>query len=283
MGSSTSAMFMDDRVPTDMGKAGIAISTTWLACMGMTHCFTIRDPKTYEALPSVSLQARFDATDKLMNTPFFAAIAFMSLKGAIELSGNTQTRWHGTSTTSRWALILYVARMIFDTPLVQISLAGEPKKRMEMTAHHVLSGVAVAGGLVTSRMHFFGCLDMCCEFTTIFLNTLFALKTLCQPGPALEKKVAPVGLSLWFSFVAFRLVLFPLWFWIFLKDIRRNPKASWHTITAYEKFFYPSVSGILFVLSCVWFVPLTRGILKGLEAIRKEKERKKSALKEKAM
>ena len=44
------------------------------------------------------------------------------------------------------------------------------------------------------------------------------------------------------------------------------PYAIWAKITWFELVFYPGVTLFLFVLSCMWFVRLSKGVVKVLSA-----------------
>lgn len=262
---SMQGVFADDQLVPDTAKALVGITLVWLICLMLSYGFTLREAKEPNTpVNPVTVEARLDAADKLLSTPFFALVALMAIKGTLELRGDVNTRWHGTSPTSRWAMILYVARMIMDFPIQQVTLAKDRPKLVQMTAHHILSALAVGGGLVTGRMHYFALLDLCCETTTIFLNTIFALKTLSPPNSVKNSMVAFLGIGLFVSFLIFRIALFPYWLLTFHADVQASPKITWDAVQNSEKYFYVFVNVFLFILSCVWMVPITKGTLKAL-------------------
>eukprot|EP00439_Symbiodinium_sp_Y106_P027436 s5793_g3.t1 len=127
-------------------------------------------------------------------------------------------------------------------------------------------------GLGCGRCHFWGCLDGCCELTTIFLNNLYLLNDVEIDGRRLKEffprwVVAANGIILWLGFIAFRLALFPTWLYMFYKDMEEAPSKSSAVITDLERYLYPAVNLVLMLLSIAWFVPLTRGMVKSVKAM----------------
>ena len=141
-----------------------------------------------------------------------------------------------------------------------------------MLAHHILSIIAYVNSLcLAQRMGFFACLDGLCEVSTFFLGFLQMSKI---KGGAFAKQLQARfprllvvnGLCLWLSFLLFRVLLFPFWLALFLHDVYTMPYAIWAKITWFELVFYPGVTLFLFVLSCMWFVRLSKGVVKVLSA-----------------
>ena len=108
--------------------------------------------------------------------------------------------------------------------------------RAPMIAHHVLSIVAYSGGLSTGRMLFWGNFDGCCEITLIFLTVLQASKlkggTFRIAGPLLLIN----GICLWLSFLVFRIVLFPVWLYMFAQG-GAPPKMNSHINSALPQIY----------------------------------------------
>lgn len=277
---NTQGVFMDEQVVPDLAKALGGTTLGWLVCLKLSYRFQLREAKEPNVpVEPVTTQARLDAADKLLSTPFYVIIAALAIKGTLGLRGDLHTRWHGTSPTSRWAIMLYVSRMAMDIPIQQISLANDRTRLVQMTAHHLLSAMAMGGGLVTGRMHYFGLLDLCCEITTIFLNSIFSLKTLSPPSPAQNGKIAGLGIGLFLSFIAFRITLFPYWLYQFRVDVQKNPKDTWDAILKFERYFYPSINVFLFALSSIWMVPITTGVIKAIGAALRGKPKVEEAKK----
>jgi len=211
--------------------------------------------------------------DTLYSIPFFTFLAFCAMAGTLTLYHDPDSRWQGVNHWSELYLVLYVSRSlvhIFMQPFEQISR----QLLIMMTLHHIFSMAAYVIGLGCGRCHFWGCLDGCCELTTIFLNNLYLLNDVEIDGRRLKEffprwVVAANGIILWLGFIAFRLALFPTWLYMFYKDMEEAPSKSSAVITDLERYLYPAVNLVLMLLSIAWFVPLTRGMVKSVKAVGK--------------
>jgi hypothetical protein len=113
--------------------------------------------------------------------------------------------------------------------------------------------------LYTTRMQFWGALCGCCEVTTFFLNNLCLLRELnAADGPI----NAVNGVLLWFSFLVFRMVLFPVWLIWFWQETSTHYDKLWVPLNFVERYLFPSVVAFLLCLSAKWFASLTAGMLK---------------------
>ena len=118
-------------------------------------------------------------------------------------------------------------------------------------------------GLIFDRAHFYAAFDGCCETSTVFLNTLYFLKTVA-PKDTYPKTAAASGLGLWcaprrtanaaclpprnshltprtrcrLGFVFFRLILFPAWLYLFISDMRNHPEQTWDLMNGFERYGY---------------------------------------------
>merc|ERR1711918_64633 len=110
------------------------------------------------------------------------------------------------------------------------------------------------------RMHWYATLDGCCEITTIFLNNLCLFRTLNYKG--LFNSIN--GISLWATFLIFRLCLFPYWLWQFYADVSEHPDKSVATVSYFELGFSPATTVLLLAMSTMWFMGITKGMLKAL-------------------
>ncbi|CAJ1355310.1 unnamed protein product [Effrenium voratum] len=206
--------------------------------------------------------------DTLFSIFFFPLLAFAALAASWQLCSDVEARWQGINFWSNFYLILYVSRMM-------VHLCLQPLEDMSwmmllmMSTHHLISMVCYMIGLAHGRCHFWGCLDGCCEITTVFLNGLYLLndtevggkklKELCPPWvPALN------GILLWLAFLVFRLMLFPLWLYYFYLDMQEAPGKTTHVVTNLERTVYPATTSVLLALSVSWFFPLTRGMMKAV-------------------
>ncbi|KAJ1458751.1 hypothetical protein M885DRAFT_512555 [Pelagophyceae sp. CCMP2097] len=216
-------------------------------------------------------KSRLEDMDKILLSPYFAAVGILALYASFELSDSVESRWRGSTRASRVASLLYCVKMASDVPVQWFTLANEPAKRLQMTAHHALSFVAIGNGLFFRRMQFFACLAMCSEVTTVFLNAVMALKhfTDTSKGPA-KFAVTASGLLLWLTYVVFRLFLFPCWFYVFVTDSLERTSETWSTISVFEQIFDPCVIALLLFLSVLWFGKITQGLLKALRPRKKQ-------------
>lgn len=257
----------------DMAWYSVAIMGFWVGCYVLSAYIRLHDQKDKSVIKNPTMAQRFEAADVIFALPFYVLIFVFSMKATYELYGDVTSRWHGTTFSSQQFQLLYVVRMTTHIPIQWVVLASNPSLRLQMTGHHVLSAVAYGGGLITARCHFWACLDGCCEFSTIFLNLVFAFKWLApekQSGLLFQAS----GMLLWIGFVVFRLTLFPAWLWFFYVDARDNPSQSWDRVSMFEQYFYALVTLFLLVMSCIWFIPITKGMLKGLGLIGAKKARK---------
>jgi len=248
------------------------VLAAWGACLALTYRMTLHDPKEGNVLGKPTWGQRLEAADLIFSLPFYIVICLLAITASIDLMADVSTRWHGVTFCSKCFQLLYVARMSTHCPIQWIVLKSNPTLRLQMTAHHILSIIAYGGGLCTGRCHFWANLDGCCEFTTVFLNLMYAFKWF--GAASYVKSQAFVGVMLWGGFIVFRLVLFPVWLWWFHSDITEHPAQTWDQVTVVEKYFYASVTLFLLVISCVWFVPITKGLLKALGVTKTAKKDK---------
>mmetsp|Transcript_16428 Transcript_16428/g.49454 ORF Transcript_16428/g.49454 Transcript_16428/m.49454 type:complete len:165 (-) Transcript_16428:47-541(-) len=155
--------------------------------------------------------------------------------------------------------------MFIDVPLNFYTLRDEPGKRAQMVGHHALSFVAIGCGLVVTRCGFFACLAVCSELSTPFLNNIMAIRVFGgATTPARKAFQVSSGVLLWLAYIPFRLVNFPYWLWTFFADQRLSPARTTEACTAFELAFFPAVIFLLLVLSSIWFVSITRGLVNAL-------------------
>jgi len=124
------------------------------------------------------------------------------------------------------------------------------------------------GGLLTGNMHYWACLNGTCEATNIFLNNLYLLKAIYVKNKQLQDYLPRThiinGALLWLSYVVFRLLLFPYWICTWRIDVTDDKALTWDRVSLYERYFYPSVTVFLLVISFTWFVKITQGLFKAV-------------------
>lgn len=266
-------MALDTDLVIKLCVCSVLVLAVWAAFLGLTYIITLYDAKDGKVLGAPSIAQRMEAADVLFSIPFYVLMVALAMWATYDLCGDVTTRWHGVTPASFYFMLLYVTRMTTHMPIQWVVLQSDPKLRLQMTAHHLLSVFCFGNALVTTRMHFWANFDGCCEFSTVFLNMVFGFKWVFpKDPPTCFIAQSLTGVMLWIGFVVFRLILFPMWLWMFYQDITTDPEESWDTVTTMERFLYPSVTLFLLVLSTIWFVPITKGLLKALGLAGKGKD-----------
>jgi hypothetical protein len=246
----------------DFGKALARQLLAYALCLAAFRKVPIYDRKKGTLIEQPPLSAQLDAADGIFCQPFFTLLAALAISATYEMgveNSSIAARWSQVTRTSYLFNINYTARMAWHSVL-QFFTIDDGKLFMQMTAHHVLSAACFGYGLATGRMHFFGVLDGCCEVTTIFLNGHFVLSTYTAPDRCFIGK-AVCGVGLWFTFIIFRLILFPTWLYVFVSDVRADPTATWDTVDNVERYGYPMVTLLLLGLSSYWFVGISKAVV----------------------
>ena len=250
------------------GQYGEAIGLSFIVQMVLMFVFFLVVRRVLPHEPDqVSL------ADVLFSMVFFPILAFAAVWASLELRHSVESRWQGTCFWSDLYLVLYVSRMLCHVliqPFENMSLA----LLLMMTFHHLVSMGCYILGLGLGRCHYWGCLDGCCEITTVFLNVFSLLNTAVE-GKKLKEYLpawvaAANGFALWLAFLFFRLMLFPYWLYGFHMDMRQEPEKTKGIVTNLERSIYPATTIVLLVLSCTWFVALTRGMVKSMSKAFKE-------------
>ena len=159
---------------------------------------------------------------------------------------------------------LYMARQTTSLWFMFVGSNLKPRDIIMMVVHHVVSTVAYAFAVYYERLQYYGTLDGLCEVTTIFLTLMLVFKTLGLDNPK-PWYVKLNGISLWASFFVFRLLLFPYWLYAFYTDCFASTESVCYKETnLHEKIMYPCITLLLLVMSTMWFIPITKGMMKAL-------------------
>jgi len=256
-------MALDAQLGVDFAWCSVAIIGFWGICYVISGMVTIHSAKDKSVVTNPTLAQRFEVADTIFALPMYVLLFACALRGSIDMNGDVNSRWYGVTFSSWLGNLVYLARMLTHCAIQWVVLASNPTLRLQMTAHHVLSIFAACWCLTTNRMQFWTCLCGCCEFSTIFLNFIYVYKFLApERQDSIFAKLS--GLFLWIGFVVFRLALFPYWLYMFYTDITVHAVDSWDRVTLVERYFYPFLTIVLLVLSCIWFVPITKGLLKAM-------------------
>lgn len=252
-----------------------------LGFMLISFAFKIRlyEKKVLLSEENTTFKHRLNVADDMFSAVFFPIMAYLAISGFLELwrEGTVEARWKETTSRSYWFLMLYVSRMTLHIP-VQTLLHWEDDKVLlaQLTAHHIFSAICFGVAMYSEKMHFWGLFAGCCEITTGPLAVV-CLSLNCFPR---EDSIANIvtaiaGFLLWLGFLLFRIMLFPVWMFLFCQDIVNYPSETWYIMTAAERVCYPAVILMLWVLSCMWMVPITRGLLKVMGSLNLNDEMQK--------
>lgn len=234
--------------------------------------------------PAELVKTRESWSTNVLCIPFAVVLFSSALLGSYDLHYTVESRFFGVSAASIFFQRLYCSHNIISTILLlreEVPL----EEKLPMFVHHLVSCVAYMSGLFSGRLHFWACLAGCCEVTNVFLNVLLTTKHeesgVGANFKALlgERLFILNGLLLWFTFFMWRILLFPSWLVLFATDIRYMyttgnyeqlvlPNGvhghSMQTVTWFELILYPAIVVFLLVLSMMWFIRLTKGVLKEL-------------------
>jgi len=204
--------------------------------------------------------------DLIFSLPMYFGLSYLSLKGAImeDWSGDYEVHWFKSDGTSRHFTLMYAAMNLVHIPITLFKNQDLTYKIL-MTLHHMLSITCMLGGLANDRMYFFAALDGACETSTFLLTTLFVFKTeLFSSGPITKMLTTINGVLLWIFYLVFRIFLFPTWLYIFVTEAMQHKDKTWDVVNPHERYMYPTVTLILLGLSTLWFIQITKGMLKAI-------------------
>jgi len=212
--------------------------------------------------------------DRVCLAPYSVAIAALGAVAswAPARAADPGIRWYASSPAMRWCLALYCAKTTLDIVTQLATWRHADAKRSEILAHHVVSVGAIGYGLLASKQClFYGALAVVTEASTFFLNNVMATKFFTGERTSAQRGfVALNGVLLWLSYLVCRLALLPFWPYRFFKDVASTENLFSH-VSALQLVLYPlSVLAIL-LLSCFWFLLITKGLLKALTGAGKKK------------
>lgn len=140
----------------------------------------------------------------------------------------------------------------------------KPPLLYQLMAHHVLSVACYTAGFYFDRFRWWTAFAGTCEITNLFLIPVFACKEFF-PEWRKEKWFLWNSRLLWLTFITHRLILFPCWLGLWVKDrLEAAAKEEDDNIHWMEGVIYPVTILGLFILSCIWFMQIDRGLKKQL-------------------
>jgi hypothetical protein len=212
----------------------------------------------------------FTLADSLVSLALYPILLLSAIAGVLDLRSTVELRWRGRTFFSTFFQTLYVTRCLLHGGVLfmqRMSLAD----LILMIVHHVLSICCFSGALFTGNMHYWACLNGTCEATNIFLNNVWLFKAVYVKNERLQDYLPRThivnGVFLWLSYVVFRLLLFPYWIWTWFLDVTDHKALTWDRVSPYERYFYPSVTVFLLLISVMWFTKITQGLVKAVNSI----------------
>jgi len=151
----------------------------------------------------------------------------------------------------------------------------KPPLLYQLMAHHLLSIACYGSGFYFDKFRWWTSFAGLCEITNIFLVPVFACKEFF-PEWKREGWYLWNSRLLWWTFIVYRLVLFPCWLALWFYDrYQASLEAESHPIHWIEGTVYPLTIFCLLVLSTIWFQMIDRGLKKQKIAYLEARDEKK--------
>ncbi|GAB5360409.1 hypothetical protein AAMO2058_000625500 [Amorphochlora amoebiformis] len=213
----------------------------------------------WKVAPRLSkIEERYRATfaDNLFNIPFLPVLCYTAIVGSASLGASVESRWAETTPESTAFLIMYMSKNIMRS-VSSIALGDSKPGIWLIHIHHIVSVICFGSGLILGRLHFFGVLDGVCEVSVIFLN----FKLLWRDFALKQNYIYVINLHiLAFTWFLTRIILFPIWIFIYLYDTYYYPEISIESVSRMEYFIYPITTLAIWAMSVKWFVPLMKEV-----------------------
>lgn len=240
----------EDPVQALAARAALAVVAGYALAFALA-CYTLRGGKG----------CAWELADVYFHVPFVPVVLYLVVASVVELAADVDSRWHRSTDETRAFLALYCAQC--TAHVVVLGLKRQVGTPAVYLAHHTLSIACYGHALWTGRMHFWAVLAALCEVTNIFLNNLFLFRAL-KWDASLPTAYKLNGVFLWLSYIAFRIVLFPVWLLLYHRDVRAHRSQTWDTINLFERYAYASTTLLLLVLSLFWFSKITSGLISAI-------------------
>eukprot|EP00760_Papus_ankaliazontas_P028042 PhM_4_TR3499/c0_g1_i1/m.66091 len=219
-------------------------------------------PAVYRTLPPK--KSAVDLLDLYFHVLYIPVLIWAAVDCVLRTQDSVVTRWSVATPSSNVFFYLYVAENLVHVPLLYASPSTSRANFVLYFFHHLFSTVSYGSGLFAQRMHYFGCLDGLCEVSSLLVNIILTWQYLSWHRGIVYTLL---GLSLWLSYVVFRMALFPYWFYVYYVDVRDSPAQSVEVVMTFELLFYLLSTVLLLVLSIMWFIPITRGLIKAIKGV----------------
>jgi len=237
----------------------------------------------YKQDSTTKLPCRIHLADTYFSAFFYPLVSILAFDATFHLGslGTPEGRWHTVTFSSYWFCILYIGGNFAHLPITLLKNQKNSFK-LQMLAHHALSITCFYRISYSGIGHFYAAFDGCCEVCTFLLNNIFLFKELGLAKASFNDHKGMVtganiiafnGVLLWLSYVFFRLLLFPIWLCMFFKDWVMYPEVSYTPLTNLERVLFPGTTIVLLILSSIWMVPITKGLIKALQSSGGDMER----------
>jgi len=189
------------------------------------------------------------AGDVLFGFGYYPVLVLLAADATSRLHETPQSRWRGTTASSKLLGRLLVSRMLVHLPYLYLKRDGT--RRNAYVFHHCLVAVNYGAGVVLERSQFWGAAAALCEATNVFLNFQelgVAAPEAAEKTPAVLRDLNDFGLKA--TYVVFRLALFPsILGWQFFDRYRFFPIG---TLGLCEGALFPASILFVFLLSLKW-------------------------------
>mmetsp|Transcript_3050 Transcript_3050/g.4413 ORF Transcript_3050/g.4413 Transcript_3050/m.4413 type:complete len:328 (+) Transcript_3050:41-1024(+) len=213
--------------------------------------------------------------DMLVNIIYLPLICYLATESVLGVDiYDKKSRLFTFRPNSQRLMFLYTIKNIIRTVHVRLFPgSGHGSNPLMMLLHHVVSIAVYGYGCFTPRCHLFAGWDGLCEYSAIPLNVLqmwhaFKLSKTQYPYGILYKIN---GFFLWLTYAVFRIASFSALIYVlgsdgFFPDEKTGKLAK---ITFFESYAGLGANVFLLIISCIWFITITKGLLKALLGKRK--------------
>lgn len=217
------------------------------------------------------VDSKWEVAHILLWLPFTPYLLFFCYKCVFESSGSIEDRWFGSSAAGLEFMQLYIAAQSLGV-FIELALEGPLAKKVPMLVHHITSVGCFTYGALSGRMYFWASLAGVCETSTMFLNVVL-LSKVKGGGVAdwMAKNLGGLPLTingalLWLAFLLCRVLLFPGWLLLFVRDYSAMTPGQQERVTSVELGGYGVTVVLLWVLSMMWFLRVHAGFMKAVKA-----------------
>lgn len=251
-----------------------------IVCTAIHFVLAFLLPVVFPSLQSLHNTAQSDLLMQAMWLVTCIPLPVMYALAMPELVATPETRWHGHSWLVEWALMLHVGTSIYEAAMYVVY-----GKSWVYSVHHVIVVYAYGLGLYVGRMHVWGAWDGLVEFTNINVCIL-KIMLILNVGRGTPAEAINGGM-LYLVYLFTRVISLPLMLSTFAYDVLYHNEETWQwairgggfegtraTACTLLTYSTPPCTLVIWILSCLWFLPIHRGmvkVLKGVDPLKGEK------------